>query len=208
MNLYIQYIPRALETGKFSPYLIIPCCYFFQLEVGDLKSETGAYASWKSRQELAVSQIQQLAEIEREIYRLEEDFPSRSEEHQVLRRKMCGLLSLAMSALDHVYADIYMSYDEGKKYKVGYEKVASEYGGGTELLASAWKVTSGSLIRSFSRMYDTDEEASAEALRLEMQTILETALEQEEITFAPRGSPGDIRDGEFTECSARHVTEP
>lgn len=176
MNLYIRFIPRALETAHFSPEQIMPYLDFFQSEVGELKSETGAYASWKSRQRLTVDQIQRLGEIEQKIYKLEEDFPLRSEKHRDLRRKMCGLLSLAMSALDHVHADIYMSYDDGKKYKVGYEKVASDYDGETELLASRWKEASESLIRSFTRVYETDEEASAEALRLEMQTILEIAL--------------------------------
>lgn len=196
MNLYIQYIPRALETGKFSPYLIIPCYYFFQSEVGELKSETGAYASWKSRQRLTVNQIQRLGEIEQEIYRLEEDFPLRSEEHRDLRRKMCGLLSSAMNALDCLHARIYMREYEGKKYKDSYQKVASDYNGETELLASRWKETLGSLTRSFTEVSETDVDVSVAAMQRKMQTILEIALKQDEMTFYNHGLPGDYGECE------------
>lgn len=179
MNLYIRFIPKALETANFSSDQIMPCFRYFQSELKELTMETGDYASWKSRQSLNDSQSQQLAEIERKIHELEEGFPSRSKEHQRLRETMCGLLYAAMNALDLMHAGLYTRNYEGKKYKEGYEKIASECSDKTELLASAWEEALGSLTGG----YKTSVE--------EMQTILRTELKPDEITYSPRGSPGD-----------------
>jgi hypothetical protein len=141
MDLYIRFIPDAMQTAGFPSHIIRKCSKAFASKSA---MEDESYAQWKSGG-MRQSQRQCLEDIEGKIKQLELDYFSNQGEHQRLREVMCILLHKTMNALvvrDGGLYPIGTSRAEGE-YQQSYHTAASEFEDRSELFASAWEKALG-----------------------------------------------------------------